>query len=205
MAGVVDIAFGVSGGHIAADYAYSLYRAVIDVLPWLEDEVSAGIHGLQGGTPTDRGTVIVGHRTKLVIRIPEARVSDAGALTDRRLKLADGFIDVRTPKTRALVPFAHINAHFVATGAAEENEFLEQVTGELEKLAIPPQFICGRSQSLTAGDRKIRGFSLMLYGMKPDQSIRLMETGLGQHRKLGCGIFLPHKSIVAFGARDRDF
>ncbi|MBV5275414.1 MAG: type I-MYXAN CRISPR-associated protein Cas6/Cmx6, partial [Lamprocystis purpurea] len=41
--------------------------------------------------------------------------------------------------------------------------------------------------------------SLLLAGLKPDESLRLQQQGLGLHRLMGCGIFIPHKGIDAVG------
>ena len=43
-------------------------------------------------------------------------------------------------------------------------------------------------------------FSMMLHGLGPEQSLRLQQRGLGPHRLLGCGLFVPHKSAAAVGA-----
>jgi hypothetical protein len=43
----------------------------------------------------------------------------------------------------------------------------------------------------------VNTFSLMLHALPPDQSLRLQHHGLGVHRLLGCGIFVPHKSAAA--------
>ena len=37
--------------------------------------------------------------------------------------------------------------------------------------------------------------SLMLAGLTPEQSLALQQHGLGAERKLGCGVFIPHKDI----------
>ncbi|MEK7361238.1 MAG: type I-MYXAN CRISPR-associated protein Cas6/Cmx6, partial [Pseudomonadota bacterium] len=34
----------------------------------------------------------------------------------------------------------------------------------------------------------------------PEHSLRMQATGLGAERKLGCGLFIPHKSAAAVGA-----
>jgi hypothetical protein len=43
------------------------------------------------------------------------------------------------------------------------------------------------------------GFSLMLDALSPDHSLRMLEAGLGRHRRLGCGLFVPHRSAAAVG------
>ena len=42
-------------------------------------------------------------------------------------------------------------------------------------------------------------FSMMLHALVPEQSLRLQQHGLGPHRLLGCGLFVPHKSAAAVG------
>ena len=35
----------------------------------------------------------------------------------------------------------------------------------------------------------------MIAGIAPEQSLALQRHGLGAERKLGCGLFIPHKDI----------
>jgi hypothetical protein len=39
----------------------------------------------------------------------------------------------------------------------------------------------------------------MVADLEPEQSVLLQEKGLGTHRKMGCGLFLPHKGIKPVG------
>ena len=52
---------------------------------------------------------------------------------------------------------------------------------------------------MSAGAGQVHGFALMLHGLKRAESVAIQESGLGLHRLLGCGIFIPHKSIAAVG------
>ncbi|MEJ2178567.1 MAG: type I-MYXAN CRISPR-associated protein Cas6/Cmx6 [Gammaproteobacteria bacterium] len=36
--------------------------------------------------------------------------------------------------------------------------------------------------------------------LEPAESIALQQRGVGLNRALGCGIFLPHKSLAAVGS-----
>jgi hypothetical protein len=42
----------------------------------------------------------------------------------------------------------------------------------------------------------------MLSGLNAAQSLRVLRQGVGPHRLLGCGLFVPHKSAAAVGAPD---
>jgi hypothetical protein len=35
----------------------------------------------------------------------------------------------------------------------------------------------------------------MIADLPVEESLRLQKTGLGPHRYLGCGLFIPHKGI----------
>jgi CRISPR-associated protein Cas6 len=98
---------------------------------------------------------------------------------------------------RELLPYSAIYAHLVATDDADEARFVAAVAGELQALDVACRAICGRHQVTEGG--ALHGFSLMLDGLGPAQSMRVLEAGLGPHRRLGCGLFVPHKSSVAVG------
>jgi CRISPR-associated protein Cas6 len=57
-------------------------------------------------------------------------------------------------------------------------------------------FICGKPQTLQSAAGPLHGFSLMLHDVPPHKSLQLQDEGMGRNRLLGCGIFIPHKSIA---------
>jgi CRISPR-associated protein Cas6 len=195
-AAMVDLLFEVEGDTLAADYAYALYRAVARVLPWLESEPGAGIHPLKGA-PTDRGTLLVSRRSRLILRLPAARVPEAERLTGETLDIAGAPLRVGPSRSRELMPFATLYARFVTTGSIEEQAFLQDVAALLEGLGTRCKFMCGKSRQATTGEGGIAGFSVMLHEVLLDESVELQERGLGGGRMLGCGMLVPHKSIRA--------
>jgi len=44
----------------------------------------------------------------------------------------------------------------------------------------------------------------MLAELSLEESVRLQQRGLGSHRSMGCGIFLPHKGISAVKNMEND-
>ncbi len=55
--------------------------------------------------------------------------------------------------------------------------------------------LCGRDVTLATPQRSYRTRSLMLTVATPAQSLALQRQGLGEARKLGCGLFIPHKDV----------
>lgn len=197
-ANAVDVAFAVSGDYIARDYADGLYRALAAALPWLDDEPLAGVHPMRGLTPCGDG-LMLGGRARLLLRAPAQRIADCERLQGARIELPApltvGRISVRT-----LLAYPVLHARLVVTGAEDEAGFVADVERALADLALDCETIVGKRGELrTAGQRRV-GFSLMLHGLSADDSLRVQAHGLGQHRKLGCGLFVPHKSIAAVGA-----
>lgn len=195
---VVDVSFEVSCERLPRDYGYALYAALAGVLDWLEDEALAGVHPLHGTAAAD-GELFLGRRARLMLRLPEQRAGQCLALSGARLALGSG-LAVGPGRLRELMPYATVHSHFVSTGSADEAEFLVQAASELREASLPERMITGKAHAMSTPEGEVRGFSLLLHGLSPAQSLAVQARGLGRGRKLGCGVFIPHKSVVAVGA-----
>ncbi len=196
---MVDLAFALDGSVLPGDYRQALAAAVQQVLPWLADASGAGIHRLnliQGGD----GQALLARRTRLVLRLPRKRCDDARALQGQTLDIAGHALRAGRLQARELLPWGTLYAYLVATAVDEEADFVREVEDELRTLGVPCRLICGRRQAIEAG--ALKGYSLMLDGLSAPASLRLLQHGIGPHRRLGCGLFVPHKSAAAVGTRE---
>ena len=129
--------------------------------------------------------------------VPKARVNDMQQLVGQTLDLAGHSLQIGSFKTREFTAFANIYAHFVDTGSATEEQFVQDVMRELDgHFQLRCGFICGKRQTLQSASGPIHGYSLMLHDVPPHKSLQLQDEGMGRNRLLGCGIFIPHKSIA---------
>ena len=81
-----------------------------------------------------------------------------------------------------------------------EDDFLQWVVGELDARDIQVRkLLCGIGHAVEANGEQIETRSLMIADLDKPTSIALQEVGIGPHRHLGCGIFIPHKGIKAVG------
>ncbi|GIK11241.1 MAG: type I-MYXAN CRISPR-associated protein Cas6/Cmx6 [Chloroflexota bacterium] len=195
---VVDISFEVRCERLPRDYGYALFRALADTLDWLEEDALAGVHPLHGTASADGG-LFLGRRARLMLRLPAERAEQALALSGSRLALGSG-LEIGAGRLRELMPYATVHSHFVSTGSADEAEFLGQAAAELRGAGLPERMITGKAHAMGTPGGEVRGFSLLLHGLSPSQSLAVQTRGVGLGRKLGCGIFVPHKSVVAVGA-----
>ena len=195
---MIDLQFDLVGSTIPADNALLLSEALLAQLPWLGEDPRIGIQHLKGAeTNTGDTSLNINRRTKLFVRAPKARVDDLQQLVGITLSLAGHDLQIGSFKTRAFSPFGNIYAHFVDTGSATEEQFVQDVMRELDgHFQIRCGFICGKRQTLKSASGPLFGYSLMLHDVPPHKSLQLQDEGMGRNRLLGCGIFIPHKSIA---------
>ena len=194
---MVDIAFAVAGTALPRDHRRELAAAIERVWPAWAGLEGAGVHRLNvsaGGGPL----ALLSNRTRLTLRVPRERAAEAAALEGAELQIGSCTLHIGAPQPRELRPYGTLYAHLVAADDADEAAFLLAVAAELSALGVSGRPICGRLQVVEAGE--LQGYRLMLDGLSPAAALRVLEAGVGRHRRWGCGIFVPHKSAVAVGA-----
>ena len=196
---MVDVVYALDGATLGDDHACALSHAVRQVLPWFDDEPEAGILPISGLARGD-GLRLVGRRSRLALRLPLCRSASADSLVGAQLDLDGIMLTVGACSVRPLFPARGVvYSHFVAVGADDEIDFLARCESLLAARGLKPQLITGKARELRLAEYLVRGFSLMLHGLGSAESLALQEAGLGGHRALGCGIFIPHKSVAAVG------
>jgi CRISPR-associated protein Cas6 len=196
---VLDLAFKVRGSPLPVDHRHSLRAAIARALPWFEDEATAAIHPLKSAHADD-GATLLSARSRLLLRVPAWRQRAAGQLGGQVLALHSGTLDIGTSIVRPLLGHGTLYAHLVTGNADDELAFAAAMRDELELLGIRGEVICGRRQSIGGGDRQLRGFSVMVHGLTRESSLLLQARGTGGDMKLGCGVFVPHRSAAAVGS-----
>ncbi len=195
---MIDLQFDLVGTTIPVDHAQQLADELLKRLPWLGEDAGSGIQHLKGAETNSGDLALnINRRAKLFIRVPKTRVDAAQQLVGQTLDLNGHSLQIGRFKTREFSPFAHIYAHFVDTGASTEEEFVQDVMRELDgHFQLHCGFICGKPQTLQSASGPLGGFSLMLHDVPPHKSLQIQDEGLGRNHLLGCGIFIPHKSIA---------
>lgn len=205
---VVDLAFRVTCPTLPLDHAHALSTALLGALPWLADEPQAGIHLIHGATsgngwmrPEDTVNELLhlSRRTRLLLRLPQARLDDARELTGEQLDIAGFPLAVGRSDVRLLSSLSTLFSRYVLTyKAVDEEEFLELAAAELKVMGIDcRKMLCGITHTHDLPDGKMITRSLMVAELDKEQSVQLQQLGLGEGRKVGCGLFIPHKGIEA--------
>jgi len=203
---IVDVVYNIACRCLPVDHAYALSSAIHDSLPWFGDEEHAAMHTIhvaESGNgwqrPDEPGALLLpSRRTRLTLRVPGHRVSDARDLVGKTLTIAEEYtVSINKASVRPLSDITTLFARYiVADDGDSEEQFVENIVAQLRAVNIRPRkLLCGIEKRISTPDGSIRTRSLMLADLEFDESILLQQKGLGTHRRMGCGIFIPHKDI----------
>lgn len=195
---LVDLAFPLQGRDLPRDHRWLLAQALAEAAPWLSSDERAAVHPVNVVHGVGERAWLSA-RSRLVLRVPRERIAALGELSGQELQVGDSALRLGSPHGRELLPHATLYAHFVDAEALEELPFLDAIGEQLDRLGAACHRVCGRAQQVRGPDRPLKGFSLMLHGLRRRDSLRVLEQGLGPHRLMGCGVFVPHKSAAAVG------
>ncbi|MEY6430990.1 type I-MYXAN CRISPR-associated protein Cas6/Cmx6 [Thioalkalicoccus limnaeus] len=206
---VVDIQFSLSGRQIPVDHVYALSQAISRCWHRSQERVPLGVHsihvaGSQNGWQrpshaTDQ-YLMLSRRTRLMIRVAQVHVpAVAEALTGCTLDVAGCPLTVGAGKIRPLSREKTLFArHILDPFGEDEGRFLEWAVAELRSMPLRVRkALCGKPTQLATADGPRLTRSLLLADLSLSDSIRLQQEGLGPGRDMGCGLFIPHKSVEA--------
>lgn len=202
---VVDVAFNISCRTLPVDHAYALSQSIQRALPWFANEDGAGLHTIHAADsgngwmrPEDpQALLYLSQRIKLVLRLPKRRVDAAGALVGQTLDVAGHGLRIDKMTVRPLWRITTLFSRYVAICSDDdESAFLKAAIEQLGALGVrPTKMLCGLMTNIATPEGTLKTRGLMLAELTFDESMLLQQHGLGPQRKLGCGLFLPHKDI----------
>ena len=208
---VVDLVYRIKCRCLPLDHAHSFSAAIQDSLPWLGGEPQAGIHLIHGAEsgngwmrPQEGANELLhlSHRSRMTLRMPRHRVEDARALIGTTLDI-DGYEltvgDISVKRFSALpTQFARYVVVPEGIGQDDEEAFMVYVVEQLTALNIKVRkMLCGRTHSIGRPGGNLYTRSVMLADLEVEEAVKLQQEGIGEHKKTGCGLFIPHKGIKA--------
>lgn len=206
----VEAAFPLHGAHLPIHHGAALYAALCglpDIGAWLTTAEDIAIAPIAGRAETD-GRLALTPDSRLLLRLPAAELPRVLCLTDQRLDIAGSALGLGQPQVRLPRPAAALRAGLVvfdgegepgltsaagdqARAASSPEAFVALVRRQLAALEISAEPVLGPAGHLQLPEYSAPGFALEITALTPDDSLHLQEAGLGDHRKLGCGVFVP--------------
>ena len=204
---VIDLLFAIECRVVPVDHAHALSTAIQHALPWFaEDELAALhlIHGADSGNGWERpeaadDIIYLSRRTKLVLRVPANRLDDAMVLIGQELDVAGNPMKVLKASKRLLdVTTSLYSRHVVVEEGEDEDAFMLRTVAELRDMGLKfKKVLCGKEHTLKLPEGDLTTRSLLVADLSFDDAIILQQRGVGAkiHKKLGCGLFIPHKTV----------
>lgn len=203
---VFDVVFKLSGIRLVVDHAQFLAHAVCAKLTE-HTRSQIGIHQIrvaESGNgwerPSSAGEMLqLSRRTKLVLRVDQDVYQDVLQLRNSELEIGGQGLKLGDSKLRKLSPLTTLFSHGIACDEDQaETEFLTDMASALHQMEIKvKKMICGTAHSIRSDKGSIFTRSLMVANLTPQESVLLQQRGIGGGRLMGCGLFLPHRSIDA--------
>ena len=200
---IQEVSFKIQSKILPMDHSFLLAQALLDQLPWLAD-INAGIHDISVADGNgweqskEGGFYYPSKRSKLTLRITSDHLQDAESLVGKTLILGDYEIKItKFINAKLLSDMPVLFAKQIACEQSmSEDEFLQQCFDQLSNLGIKvKKMMAGLERNIQTDTGVIHTRSLMVADLKKDESVLLQERGLGDHRLLGCGLFIPQKGI----------
>ena len=193
---MVDVAFGLAGDSLPSGWEWPLFREIARLIPWVLGAAGAGVLPMRGPRTADGGIMIT-HRSRLVIRLPRDRVCAASALERKEVTVSGARVTIGEGSFRKHRPAATLYSPRVTTGEADEIRFLAIIEEELAALGVKARLICGRRVEVELEEGVLPAFPVAVHDLREVDSLRLQGAGLGRGHPVGCGLLIPHKTIVA--------
>jgi CRISPR-associated protein Cas6 len=208
---VVDLVYHISCCCLPLDHAYSFSQAVREHLSWIDQEEQAGIHLIHGAESgngwmrpdnADEQLLHLSRRSRMTLRMPRHRIDDARKLSGATLEIDDYRLEVGESKVKLFSTLPTQFARYVVVpediSHEDEEAFMAYAAGQLRELGIRVRkLLCGRAHAIRHPDGDLQTRSVMLADLEAEEAVLLQQQGVGEHKKLGCGLFIPHKGIRA--------
>jgi CRISPR-associated endonuclease/helicase Cas3 len=180
------------------DYAYSLFKGVSSVLPFLHNDSIArtGLHPILGH--------VQGRKIKLTpasclgLRLDLEEVEKAAQLVGHSLLLGESEVKVLSYRVKNLIPSNTLYSRLVIIkGFMEPATFMVAAKRQLAQHNIQSDPILLKTptgeyvrRTIEIHGKKIVGFAMGFTKLTDKDSLNIQSIGIGGRRHFGCGVFV---------------
>jgi len=210
----IELSFRLRGTPLPYDHGYPMYRAVAAIVPWVAEpaQIDLAIVPIQGSP--HGGFLHLTSISRLAFRLQAEDAEKLLPLSDQSLVVEAAVLRVGRPTEYRLRPVPGLSSPFVvAEHCRYSDEVLAWLKAEflaLDIRAVPMlrarhgrkgaspsgpgrrSFDCPFERHIRSIDgRTVVGWEVQVFGLAPEESIRLQERGVGPGHRYGCGVFMP--------------
>ena len=200
----IDHVFQLVGSTLPQNYLSGFADALYSQVDWWKDNSDISFHVVIAGEEgngwfrgNDPGEVIyISRRNMIVVRGPKHLSGSIETLVNIELDVLQHGVKLKHKHNKAIKPAPTLYSRHMVCGEMEESAFVEQVIHQLASHGIKcKKILCGKKRTLNISGNELVTRSLMLEDLGKEDSVVIQAKGLDQYQKMGCGVFIPHKSV----------
>lgn len=178
---------------IPADHGYALLGAVTQLIPSVHGGNGFALAPIAGRQVGGRQMVLT-KTSRLVVRTEVNRVGEFLPLAGKQITIAGRSLLLGVPTVQSLVPTTTLRSRLVTIkGFFQPDLFTEAVQRQLDKLEVSDAEISvGRQRTIRVKQNEILGFETTLSNLSDESSLKILASGIGGRRHMGCGVFVSH-------------
>ena len=203
---LVDLWFPITGRSLPSDHGYAMYGALCRVVPGLHGAPWWGLHTVRGVRGV-AGSIILRPGARLGLRIPADRIPSVLPLAGRGLDVFGQRVLLAAPVVEAVSQSPALSARIVTIKPfVDPEDFQKAVLRQLAESELGIQnaeVSLGSRKIITIDKRRVVGFSVRIAGLSSEESLLLLEHGLGGRRRMGCGVFRRSERDLSPDVRPR--
>jgi CRISPR-associated protein Cas6 len=209
----LELQFSLRGKTLPSDHGYALYSCVKGLLqqaddPSLPSDLPPDLHLCTvSGVPNQDGMILLTRGSKVRLRCPSAQLQTWYRLLQNQVFDIQGHL-IRLVQPRITLPESSsvLTSRLVTfkLDAIDHGDvpryFLESCQKGLDRLGVTGQAFIPSDRNgdlarrvVQVKQKKILGYSVVVEGLSPEDSLTLQGHGLGGRRHFGCGWFYPSK------------
>ena len=211
---IMDVMFSLKCKTLPIEHAHVLSKAMHEALPWMASDERAGVHlihvaesgnGWMRPEDPENEVLCLSRRTKMTLRLPKERIEETKSILLNKTFDIDGHaLTVGEGVNKPFVALPTLFCRYVVTDKNhDEMEFMHWAVDRLKEMNIPvKKMMAGKQNTFKTPEGSVYTRSLMVAELEEEQSVRLQQKGMGTHRTMGCGLFMPQKGIKAVNSDD---
>jgi len=141
---IVDVSYKINCKRLPVSHAVELGRELYRILPWLKNEPEIAIQQIHGATsgngwerPADDALLQLSRRTRMRLRIPLERTTDAKQLSGKILHIAGESLSIGEMTIKPVIPCGTLFSRYVVVPEGyDEQAFLSWIVAELKQRHI---------------------------------------------------------------------
>lgn len=191
MDALVEVSFRLTGSSLPFDHGYALYGALSRIVPDLHGMARLALTWVRGQRVGD-GSMLLPPDARLRLRVEPDKIATLLPFAGKALMVGGTHrVRIGVPEIRPLSAASVLQARFVTIKKfdGDPEAFGAAVRRQLDALGVRGRVQVGARRAVRIAGVRIVGFGVTIFDLSDEESMKVLEAGVGGRRRMGCGVF----------------